>query len=307
MLRCLLAVFCVFPLICLSDAQAAEPPSNAELFEMVKALQGRVAALERENETLRRGMVGSEMRQNEVPNRMTTVSFTPNSVEQSSPQAMLVGPPDQEVRHQSTTTWSGWYWGASFGLGKTRADSSADRTGGLGVAGPDDNGGALIDMSFGRNWQFRRRLVAGLQLEGSLAALDFDSRGVFTNIAGSQPYVSSVESDWMVSALARVGVLLGPEALLYGIAGWTHAHFGSEVQFIETTGFDANAPTFGVGFEKRLGPSWAFATEYRFTDFGEEDVPFSHNDLGSIRSGEDRFGNEMHIGRIGIKRYLNGG
>jgi len=127
------------------------------------------------------------------------------------------------------------------------------------------------------NSRVRSRLIAGLQLEGSLTALNFDSEGTFTGNFSSRDFTAEVEAQWMASALARIGWLIRPNTMLYGLAGWTFAHFDTDNQFLGVTGFDADELSVGTGIEKKIGPDWSIRAEYRFTDFGETDERFNRN------------------------------
>jgi outer membrane immunogenic protein len=281
-----------------TSALAAKTPSNEQLFEMVKALQSRVAVLEKQNAGYQRELI-SVQRDAEQPQlaSLTRSADEPKPMRLANPTVGALQPEDN---------WSGMYFGASFGAGQTVASYVHDSLNGnfpqSATAGEDTNTGAVMDLFLGLNAQVRPRLVAGLQLEGSLAALDFDSDGLWN----TSDITAQAEATWMASALARMGVLIRPNTMLYGLAGLTFAHFdvvkGDGPS--EVTSFDAHGFSVGAGIEKKIGPDWSIRAEYRFTDFGETDESFLKIDGALIRDGEDRFDNKMHIGRIGISRKL---
>jgi outer membrane immunogenic protein len=290
-----------------STSVLAATPSNAQLYEMVKALQSRVTVLEKQNTKYQRELM--EVHKGAEPARLQLASLTPSADE---PKPMRLANPTGDAL-QPQDNWSGMYFGASFGAGVTEGSHSMDVQAGntnipiSGMAGTDTNSGAVTDLFIGLNSQIRPRLVGGVQLEGSLAALNFDSDGKYTFRTDAPiSYDPEVEAQWMASALARVGWLIRPNTMLYGLAGWTFAHFDvGGGDFVNINQFDANGPSVGVGIERKLDSDWSIRAEYRFTDFGKTKESSSKNGLGGyVTAGENTFDNEMHIGRIGVARRL---
>jgi opacity protein-like surface antigen len=129
-----------------------------------------------------------------------------------------------------------------------------------------------------------------------------ESMGKYTNEYNDTVHL---ELDWMVSVIGRAGWLATPTTLLYGLGGWSYAHFDVEdVPYDFGLGklqdFHANGPTVGGGIEQKLSPKWSLRAEYRYTDFGKHS--FSTNsrttdkDSSSDgRSSKGSFGDGRHI------------
>jgi len=280
-----------------TSALAAKPPSNEQLFEMVKALQSRVAVLEKQNGKYQRELI-SVQRDAEQPQ---LASLTRSADE---PKPMRLAIPTGEAL-QPADNWSGMYWGTSFGAGFTKPKHSSTTTflNATTVAkASDTKSGAVMDLFLGWNTKVRQQLVAGLQVEGSISPLNFNADASFTSSTGpTGVHTVEVEAQWMASALARVGWLIRPDTVLYGLAGLTFAHFDTGRAFTEIRGFDADGLSVGAGIEKKFGPDWSLRAEYRCTDFGEADE-IGIDVFNPPEITANRFENKMHIGRIGIVR-----
>src|SRR5262249_43985462 len=141
------------------------------------------------------------------------------------------------------------------------------------------------------NVAFGPNVIAGLQVEGSLAHASTAGDGTFTQTLavtdvqtppggpaattrdtgvsrGAAPY--AVQNRWMASALARLGCLIDARDLVYVIGGWTYGGFEGPIG-----PFYLNGPTVGAGLEHKVAPSWTVRAEYRYTHFGARDVPRS--------------------------------
>jgi outer membrane immunogenic protein len=239
-------------------------------------------------------------------------------------------------------TWSGLYWGASFGGGITEGSTVSLETftyssptnpppfnvQGISTtaeSGPKRGMGASADLFLGANATFGR-FVAGIQLEGSLTELTFGSSGTraYTYFDANGPtgqtalgqYQPHVHARWMVSAFARGGWLIDPTTLAYGLVGWTGAQFDYQnvtdnLFFQPGERFWANGITVGGGLERRLGHNWTLRGEYRYTHF--PDVSVSNNFVWSAlgpfvatqsNTIQTRFENDMHMLRVGLSYLL---
>ena len=293
-----LVMFSVAALVAMSSNGSAQPSQeNAELLQMIKALQARVAELEAQ-----RGKPKQKADRDRI--------VAPPSRPPQLPVAIQGGfePSDASITTVGTApppnaySWSGAYWGASFGGGLTEGRVASRETftassnnpppsNLLGVSsvaesGPSRGIGAVADLFVGISTTFGP-FVAGIQLEGTLAELSFGSSGTRsytyfdangpTGQTALGPFRPHVHSRWMVSALARAGWLVDPRTLLYGLAGWTGAQFDYQnltdnLFFQPGERFWANGITMGVGLEKRLDANWALRGEYRYTHFPEATV-----------------------------------
>ena len=204
-------------------------------------------------------------------------------------------------------TWDGFYGGVSFGLTSMETSTASTSTEvfnltqsipGVSVADAQNftsvfntqgrRIGAIADIFTGYNLRLATSVIAGVQFEGSMAPAITRGNGSFGTIftvtdvetppggaAGTSTangtqggnLTFTVESRWMASALARLGVLIDPHHLVYAIGGWTYGGFaqGSRI-------FGLNGPTIGAGIEREVAPSWTVKAEYRYTHFFARDI-----------------------------------
>jgi outer membrane immunogenic protein len=299
----------------------------------------RLNTLEKENQTLR-----DRVRRLETSGRIVAgaapASIKP-SVLATTNARLATNAASSLLPAERQPGWAGIYWGASFGGALTRAQTSSVETyisafpsngfpfstqGIMTTAqGSGSNGlGATLDLFAGFNTQLDR-VVAGVQLEGSLADINFKSPGtrsyVYFNGAGPTGQTASgsfqphVYGRWMVSALARGGFLVDPSTLFYGIGGWTFGRFEyhnvtDNLFFQPGETFYAHGVTGGAGIERKLDDNWSVRAEYRFTHFLPTTVGsvFSWASAGAPFAGtqsqtmQTRFANDMHVFRLGISR-----
>ncbi|MGV1014447.1 MAG: outer membrane beta-barrel protein [Methyloceanibacter sp.] len=379
----------------------ANSPPVAELQKAIAALEARVAALE---EQLQHSKAVTQQAEASAP-PFLLASLTETT---SAPAPMALGGSGHRLQEEPDNfVWSGLYWGTAFGYGAAfsnsryrnvgrdefTSSSSSTSVSGTGdqitlstdtdtsvfedefVTSGQSNGknrseGALADLYLGVSTHVTPRLLAGVQVEGTLAAMPFRSRIKTENVVSSSTNsfsFSSISSngntnqftdspqsvstgtrsggesdlqlDWMVSVIGRAGWLATPSTLLYGLAGWSYAHFEVDrvpFGFGSIDDFESDGPTIGGGIEQRLSPKWSLRAEYRYTDFGKEsfrsvrtgsssgsgqnasasafeDPFFSSSTSGtgsssltstSNATSTGSIENDMHVGRIGVTRYF---
>ncbi len=144
------------------------------------------------------------------------------------------------------------------------------------------NIGAAANLFLGYNFLAGDRFVVGGQVEGGVSNMRVNLSGTRTSAAtttavltppggvagtfSSTQVSNSTASDvldqrWMVSALARAGILLDPVDYLYAIGGYTYGRFALGQSF------GLNGGTVGAGWERQLAPGWTFRAEGRYTKF----------------------------------------
>jgi opacity protein-like surface antigen len=190
------------------------------------------------------------------------------------------------------TPWEGPYAGVSYGPALITAktsnveNSTSVRTINAGTPATTltntvtnasgNNIGALSDVFFGWNYRLRGNVIAGVQVEGIVADVDtalnatqvqLTTAPTFTDLF-TVNFVEHLAERWAVSALGRVGVLLDPQDLVYGIGGYTRGGF----EWSNRT-FGLNGATVGAGWEHEIAPSWTLKAEYRYTAFADKDLP----------------------------------
>ena len=186
--------------------------------------------------------------------------------------------------------WTGFYIGGGGGLsiinykGLSSGTFDAD---GIGIGAPvnfaspfdNDQASAFGTVQIG----YDRQLPANF-LVGVFADYDFNNDSGTASMASirSAPVMLSalrgrrhVDHSWTVGG--RLGYLVNPSLLFYGLAGWTHADLHVSGIFGELAGaplvaFSAkdelDALTVGGGIETLLRPGLSLKVEYRFTDLG---------------------------------------
>jgi outer membrane immunogenic protein len=171
-----------------------------------------------------------------------------------------------------TYDWTGFYAGVSLGGRWAHAEATL-----VGVAGgaplPINNPGiyesstARVSGYFGYNWQIGRAWVVGI--EGDLAWARAGSTHAF--IPGVVPAVgdqTECNNLWDAGLRGRVGVVVTPNALLFGTGGvgWVHARttaarLGLGSQSIEA---DRVGYTIGGGGEVMITKNLLARAEYRY-------------------------------------------
>jgi outer membrane immunogenic protein len=161
--------------------------------------------------------------------------------------------------------------------------------------------GGFGTVQIGFDKQLNRRFVAGIFADYDFAAID----SKVTSSSFSQVYPKLTDS-WTVGG--RVGYLITPSALIYGLAGYTQAHFKLPQDFVllATTRplltSDFSGWTVGAGMETNLGGSWYLKGEYRFTELGTETLYADPVSTYKITAQPD-----VHTGRVVLSYKLNGG
>jgi hypothetical protein len=83
---------------------------------------------------------------------------------------------------------------------------------------------------------------------------------------------SDLDHKWTISEMARIGFLLRPDLLLYGLGGWSWAGF--KFSGDQDASFTMNGPTWGVGLEKDFGWLRGFV-QYKGVHYRDKDVNVS--------------------------------
>lgn len=201
---------------------------------------------------------------------------------------------------RAQTEWTGSYVGLSLG-GRT-LDVDWDSTQAFapvsGFLAPipfsTDPSESFEDTTFriggfaGYNWQFAGNWVGGVEGDFGWAEADeqFD-RIPGIGIAGVGS-TTDIDVDWDASARARLGYLVSPSVLVYATGGiaiqqldvtmtcpadTTVCNPGLGTQIVNQD-FTQVGWTLGAGAEMLMGGHFLLRFDYRFADFGSEDVTF---------------------------------
>ena len=181
--------------------------------------------------------------------------------------------------------WTGFYLGAGGGGGALNQDIKGDLSyaqrqiqdtatlnGGKGstsIASADLNGlggtGGFGTVQVGYDKQLDQHFVVG-------AFFDYDFDDIGSKVSAklfSKSYSASVTLTNSWTAGGRAGYLVNPNTLVYGLAGYTEAHFDMPKGAQKS---DFSGWTAGAGIETNLGGSWFLKGEYRFTQLDRETV-----------------------------------
>jgi outer membrane immunogenic protein len=179
-----------------------------------------------------------------------------------------------------TYSWTGCYVGAGGGYGMFNQDATVV--------------GELESTFGGRGWFGTVQVGCDYQIApsiviGAFADYDFASiKGDILHVEGVLSAEEKLKSAW--AAGGRIGWLPFPQLLTFVSGGYTEARFGA-VNFID--GLSIAKHTYsgwfiGTGYEYGISflPGLFWKTEYRFADYGKEDVAvlFDATQVGSIES-----------------------
>lgn len=322
-------------------ANAQSEGDLAQVMAAMKRLEARVAALEGENKEVKKQAAAARAEAQALrqklgvpgPASVPHVAEVPSGPYAMATKVAVLPPPE--------SSWSGLYVGGSFGAGVANSKITSSETyvasfppnisGLSNVATGNGSGGvgAVFDAFLGVNTLVGSRFVAGLQVEGTLSDVDFNSSGMrnytYFNAAGptgqtaTSEFRPHVHARWMASALMRVGLLADPDTLLYGSGGWTGAQFEyndlTDNPFFEPKdSFWANGGSLGAGIERKFGPNWSLRAEYRYTLFANRDIAnnFLWTSFGAgpaiastqTNSIQTAFHNSMQVARLGVSYQL---
>lgn len=164
-------------------------------------------------------------------------------------------------------TWDGAYIGILGGYGWGNGDA--------GALGSQDFDGGRLGAFVGYNWAMSNGFVIGLEGDVNYDWNENDYAGGFD--AGS---------DWSGSVRGRVGYAWD-RTLLYAAGGWTATN-----GYVEGPGVDSsetfNGWTIGAGVDYAFTDNMFGRLEYRYNDFGDQDV-------GGINTDFDQ-----HVVNVGL-------
>jgi outer membrane immunogenic protein len=187
-------------------------------------------------------------------------------------------------RHNQS--WTGLYLGGHLGVEALTRDLNLTlpqipATAGLtGVGGGGLNGGLDVGFDYNINRDWLLGVLAGVDWSSDISDITIGS-------GGTTGTVSLLGLENAVTIAGRVGYLLQPDSLIYGLGGFTEAKL-KDPKFTLTTGGSSNSsslelPTFrgftlGGGFEERLSGNLSMRAEYRYTKLGSQTI-FSQPDV----------------------------
>jgi outer membrane immunogenic protein len=183
-------------------------------------------------------------------------------------------------------SWTGCYVGAGGGYGMWNQDTQAFIAPGVPFGSSNDNGGRgwFGTVQVGCDYQVSPSIVIGAFGDYDFASIKGDMVTLFaaTPIVGQE----KLKSSW--AAGGRIGYLpwTSTQLLVYVSGGYTQARFGdinTTILFAPGTPFvTIGKKTYdgwflGAGYEYGLTflPGLFWKTEYRFADYGKENLTFT--------------------------------
>lgn len=186
------------------------------------------------------------------------------------------------------TNWTGCYVGAGGGYGMYNQDISTVTP--TAVSGTTTVGGRgwFGTVQVGCDYQFADRWVIGAfgdwDLRGQKGTTTW-ARGSTTPVTSFQTFQSDEKNKWAWAAGARVGYLVLPQLLAFVDGGYTESRYTFS-PIVGSFNFAASANMLpdvtykgwfiGTGYEYQLGwlPGLFWKTEYRYSSFRAQDLPF---------------------------------
>jgi opacity protein-like surface antigen len=234
-------------------------------------------------------------------------------------------------------SWAGPYIGAYFGAGAGRARESFTRTESSLESGTNisttnrssagnlagDMTGSVVDLFAGYNWRAGNFVVGG-QVEGTVfsdVTLKPIGTQTSTSVSATNGVVDSTSSSISTTEnnqqlrsraglIGRVGYLVTPNVLLYGLGGLELGHFtypDSDDRFGGKNGKWVAGYTVGAGGEVKLTDNWSLRGEYRYLHFdvnrNEADSSSSAFVQGASTSNDAtarRTNADFHLGKVGL-------
>jgi outer membrane immunogenic protein len=230
----------------------------------------------------------------------------------------------------AAASWTGPYLGASVGLGGQATSATTTET----SINPDFTGvtpgnrqfgvGGEAGLFIGYNRQLNDDWVGGVQLDGVLSRFNENltrtsafNLPTFNEIFQTTAF-DTLSQNWAVTASARLGRLVTPRDLVYGLAGWSFANFSTSligdvdvatgVQAVLPQGhtFNASGPVVGLGWEHQLAGLWTMRAEYRYTHFLDKSL--AQSSAQTVANGQFLFTDQnpvsadTHVMRFGVAR-----
>lgn len=165
--------------------------------------------------------------------------------------------------------WSGFYVGAGVGAGANVAELSSALLPGVSLNGLGGEG-VFAELTVGYDYLVSPRFLLGAL--GDVHYSNIETKLEVPVIGGLE---ASASDTYGFDIGARAGYLLTPSTLGYVLGGYAWQKGKLEVS---GTGFggdidaDRDGYFVGVGVETAIASNWTLKTEYRFTQFGTDNV-----------------------------------
>jgi outer membrane immunogenic protein len=215
------------------------------------------------------------------------------------------------------SNWSGFYLGGSLGGRWNEVDWTTTiapvAIGGTSPATYDSSSfrGGIYG---GVNFQLAPMIVAGIEADIGWAKNESTRTGIpGLSVAAD---TTTLRQHWDGSVVGRLGMLVTPGTLLYGLGGASWIDVESNTNCPATAGSFCGAArnqtneatrtgwTVGAGLETMLMGNWLARVEYRFADYGKIDNTFFAGTADAFTVSEDL---RTHTAKVGLAYKFGGG
>lgn len=174
----------------------------------------------------------------------------------------------------------GFYAGLQLGYAQAEDDgTSYDRGTGMknGWAQENNPRGGLYGVFGGYNWSLGNGLLLGVEADVEARADDRDSTAQLLNGVDIGDFEVTTKIRSAASVRGRLGMLVTPQAQLYVTAGYGLVDVQREYKDFAGARDDAASRwqdgwVAGIGAEYQLSAALAGRIEYRYADYGSEDL-----------------------------------
>ena len=182
----------------------------------------------------------------------------------------VYAPPEAPLPVENPTavpfTWSGPYLGVQGGGSWLSGDFTLG-----GVRSQESFDGGVLGAFAGFNHQFDNNVVAGIEGDLSYNWNESDVQGL-----------GNAGTDLNGAVRARLGFAID-RALIYGAAGWTAASGYTDIPGVTKDSKTMNGYTLGAGVDYAITDHMFGRLEYRFNDYGKQDIGPSTFDMKENR------------------------
>jgi outer membrane immunogenic protein len=211
--------------------------------------------------------------------------------------------------------WSGFYLGGSLGGRWNDAEwTTVTPVPGVGSPATFDSSSFRGGIYGGVNFQFAPMWVAGIEADIGWAKNESTRTGIpGLSVAADS---TTLRQNWDGSVVGRLGMLVTPATMLYGLGGASWIDVESNTNCTGTAGSFCGVArnqtnsttrtgwTAGAGLETMLAGNWLARVEYRFADYGKIDNTFFAGTASAISLREEL---QTHTAKVGLAYKFGGG
>lgn len=210
-----------------------------------------------------------------------------------------------------TSSWTAPYMGVGAGAGT--ADTKVGIADELGL-GHFGNDGAFLTFNAGYDYQLNSRFVVGAFADASYTNFGYDANLKISDgvLSESESVRNNFENLLMVGG--RIGYLTAPDTLLFVSGGYANAGLSDtrfDLRFNNTTidsavidGKRFSGGFIGGGIETRINDSLSLKAEYRYIDFGDEDLSARSTSFPDAEVEGIQFDPVLQIGMLSLNWRL---